>query len=142
MISLTLVLSEMRHKYLQMDVPRNYSVYVRNIPEAFRTNAGLTQFFRNCFGNDAVAEARIRVKDGNLEKLVQKRSQFIFQLETAVAKQDLTPDTPIRIKRPTDAGLVGNVGNLVGNVTSVVPGVKGGGQSDMVDPIQCKCDGM
>lgn len=80
--------TEMRHKFLRKQLPRNYTVYVRNIPVQYRSNAGLLKFFGKCLGEERVVDARVRVTAANLTKQVQKREQAILNLENAIAMEE------------------------------------------------------
>ena len=110
----------MRHKFLRRRKPRNYTVYVRNIPSEYRNNIGLEQFFRQCFSNDSVLQARLKVTTPNLTKTVQKRETAIFNLESAVATQEITGVVPTHMQ---DANLM----------TSLVPGVNSGTEVDSIE---------
>lgn len=74
----------MRHKFLKVPKPRNYTVYVRNIPPEYRTNQGLESAFSQSFSGNSVLEARLRIKANNLAGQVKKREDCLFRLETAV----------------------------------------------------------
>jgi Calcium-dependent channel, 7TM region, putative phosphate/Late exocytosis, associated with Golgi transport/Cytosolic domain of 10TM putative phosphate transporter len=75
---------EMRHKYLKRPVVQNYSVYVRNIPPEYCTNAKLYDYFADCFMQKNVLEAKVRIKLPSLVKAVRKRDLLVKKLEHAV----------------------------------------------------------
>jgi hypothetical protein len=76
---------EKRHKFLTKPKPYNYSVYVRNVPPEYRSNARLEEYFRLCLAGDPVLEARLRVKTSELTKVVSRRSSAIDNFEGAIA---------------------------------------------------------
>jgi hypothetical protein len=88
--------TEMRHKFLAKRKPRNYTVYVRNVPTEYRTDAGLERFFRSSFdGPSAVLQANLKVKTPFLAKTVQKRTTAIQKLEYAYAQEQVSGITPM-----------------------------------------------
>jgi hypothetical protein len=94
--------TEMRHKFLRQRRARNYAVFIRNIPEAYRSNHALEEFMRSCFSHEAVLEARTAVTIGHLAKLVASRDATLAKLEHAIAEWEISG------KRPTHKdGLVG-----------------------------------
>ncbi|GAX10877.1 hypothetical protein FisN_31Hh086 [Fistulifera solaris] len=95
---------EMRHKYLKQRKPRNYAVYVRNIPKQFRTNADLTKYFQKCFSDDAVFESRVKAQLPNVTKLLQIRAQTVENLEYAVSVNDATGKRPTHKVKSKDKG--------------------------------------
>lgn len=76
--------TEKRHKFLGAAKPRNYTVYVHNIPKASQTNGGLEAVFSESFAENAVLEARLRIKAGNLAQKVKQREECLFNLESAI----------------------------------------------------------
>ncbi|GAX21790.1 hypothetical protein FisN_31Lu081 [Fistulifera solaris] len=105
----------MRHKFLRKPRPRNYTVYVSNIPPEIRSNQKLESFFRHCFNGDPVVDARIRVVANKLSGLVTKRDHVIAQLEHALAVEDKTGTAPTR-----NTGLVGGIPG-VGSAAGAIP---------------------
>lgn len=96
---------EMRHKFLHKPKARNYSIFVRNIPENYRNNQALEEFMRSCFSHDSIVEARVAYTAANLAKTEQNRDTTLFNLEHAVAEFESTG------KRPQHTnGLVRGVG--------------------------------
>ena len=85
---------EKRHKYLKKPRAQNYSVYVRNIPDEYRSNAAMLQYFRSCFSDRAVLEARLRIQTPALTTAVAKRDKLVGQLEHALVYEQVKRDTP------------------------------------------------
>ncbi|KAL7556781.1 hypothetical protein ACA910_005223 [Epithemia clementina (nom. ined.)] len=77
--------TEMRHKFLRKPMVRHYAIFVRNIPVAYRSNISLEEFFRNCFSDDAVLEARLAVHTPSLGRIVAQREATLANLEHALA---------------------------------------------------------
>lgn len=76
---------EMRHKFLRKPLIRHFAVFVRNIPSDYRTNASLEAFFRGCFSDSDVLEARLAIKAPNIAKAVVQRDETLANLEHALA---------------------------------------------------------
>lgn len=76
--------SKQRHAFLSVMSPRNYSVYVRNIPPYCLSNEALEEYFRHGFPT-SVLQALLRVKTPTLAKLVSKRETLVSKLEHAVS---------------------------------------------------------
>jgi hypothetical protein len=102
--------TEMRHKFLRQRKARNYTVFIRNIPEAYRSNEALQEFMRSCFSHEAVLKARMAVTVGHLSKLVANRDASLAKLEHAMAEWEISG------KRPTHKdGMVG-MGQVVDSI--------------------------
>jgi len=86
---------EKRHKYLKKPRAQNYSCYVRNIPDEYKSNADLEDYFRGCFSDKAVLEARLRVKAPALNSAVAKRDKAVSQLEHALNYEEVKGQTPM-----------------------------------------------
>jgi Late exocytosis, associated with Golgi transport/Cytosolic domain of 10TM putative phosphate transporter len=76
--------SRQRHAFLSTMSPRNYSVYVRNIPQYCLSNEAVEEYFRHGFPT-SVLQALLRVKAPNLSRLVSKREALVSKLEHAVS---------------------------------------------------------
>ena len=76
---------QMRHKFLRKPLPRHFTVFVRNIPPEYRNNQRLEAFFRSCFSEDAVLEARLCLNAPNLAKAVAQRDDTVANLERTQA---------------------------------------------------------
>lgn len=85
---------EKRHKFLATIRPRNYAVYVRNIPNELRSDAELENFFRQCFQSESILEGNVALKVPELSKLVAQREAAITKFEHAVAVEDRTGEKP------------------------------------------------
>ena len=85
---------EMRHKYLKRPVVENFSVYVRNIPPEYCTNAKLHNYFSDCFTREKVLEAKVRIKLPSLIKTVRKRDLLVKKLGHAINYQLVKGQTP------------------------------------------------
>lgn len=73
-----------RHRFLQQPRPRNYTVYVHGIPEEYRADYDLAQFFQVCFGLSRVQEAHVRLDTPKLDGLAKKRDAIVQKLEHAI----------------------------------------------------------
>jgi Cytosolic domain of 10TM putative phosphate transporter len=82
--------TEFRHKYLRKAKARNFSIFVRNIPVEYCSNAGLEYFFKHCFGPEHVVETRIRVKAPSLQTQVANRDKLLTKFAHALAYEELT----------------------------------------------------
>jgi len=85
---------EKRHKYLKKPRAQNYSVYVRNIPDEYKSNADLEDYFRSCFSDKAVLEARLRIKAPALAAAAAQRDKLVTQLEHALNYEEVKGETP------------------------------------------------
>lgn len=99
----------MRFSYLRKPFPRNYAIYLRNIPLHYQTNQGIKVFFERCLGVD-VAEVHIAMKTSKLQTLVAQRADTVLRLEHAVAVEETTG---VRPKHKVDS-LLPVPGNLTG----------------------------
>ena len=77
--------TRMRHEFLRLKLPRNYAVFIRNIPTAYRNNLALEQFMKSCFSADSVLEAHVAVTTHQLAKVQENRQTVQSQLEHAWA---------------------------------------------------------
>ena len=85
----------MRHKFLMKVQPRNYAVFVRNIPPEYQTNRALEHFFSRCLGVDAShIEAHIGLTTKNLKTAVTNRDATLLKLERALAEKEILGITP------------------------------------------------
>lgn len=76
--------SRQRHAFLSALSPRNYTVYVRNIPADCLSNEAVEEYFRHGFPT-SVLQARLRIRAPNLARLVSKREALVAKLEHAVS---------------------------------------------------------
>ena len=76
---------ETRHKFLRKPLARHFTVFVRNVPPDYRSNQKLADFFRNCFSEDAVLEARLAIHAPSLGRIVAQRQLTVANLEHALA---------------------------------------------------------
>ena len=86
--------TEYRHKFCIKPQPENYTVYVAHIPEEYRSDAKLLEYFRTIFSEEDVLEARIALNLTNLEKKVDARTSVLENLEHAVNIRDVKGDEP------------------------------------------------
>jgi hypothetical protein len=89
---------EQRQKFLKRPVARNYAIYVQGIPPEYRTNASLANFFRQCYSEETILEATVRVNTPNLLKVVAKRDSVQANLEHAIAYEDINGVAPTHRK--------------------------------------------
>ena len=85
-----------RHCYLSSLEPRNYSVYVANIPKELQSNQRLLGYFQDCFPGDCVLEANIALNIPKLEKTVAKRDSTVLKLEHLINLEEVKGKTPMR----------------------------------------------
>ena len=76
---------EMRHKFLRKPMARHFAVFVRNIPHDYRNNRSLEAFFKSCFSDEDVLEARLALNAPNLAKAVAQRDATLTNLEHSLA---------------------------------------------------------
>lgn len=86
--------TRMRHEFLRHPLPRNYAVFIRNIPPNYRNNLALEQFMKSCFSSDAVLEARVAVTINQLAGTQKSRASVLAKLEHALAVLDKTGVRP------------------------------------------------
>lgn len=106
--------TEKRHEFLSRPTPRNYSIFVRNIPPHFLNNQALETFMRSCFAGDSVIEASVMFTAGHLAKTQANRADALFRLEHALALYSLNDG-----KRPTHYKGVGGTVGLGDKVDSI-----------------------
>jgi calcium permeable stress-gated cation channel len=111
-------ITAMRHRFLRKKLPRNYAVYVRNIPEVYQSSHALKHFFERSLGVELL-EGHIAVKTMNLQKAIAQRAVTVSQLEHAVAEEEAFG------RRPRH-----KVGKLI---IVPVPGILGGETVDSID---------
>ena len=100
---------EQRQKFLKRPVARNYVIYVQGIPPEYRTDASLANFFRQCYSEDTILGATVRVNTPNLSKVVAKRDSVQANLEHAIAYEDINGVAPTHRK----SVVVGNKVNSI-----------------------------
>jgi hypothetical protein len=100
---------EQRQKFLKRPVARNYAIYVQGVPPEFRTNASLANFFRECYSEDTILEATVRVKTTNLSKVAAKRDSVEANLEHAIAYEAINGVAPTHRKNVVVGGKVNSV---------------------------------
>ena len=76
--------TEYRHKFSIKKRPDNYTVYVAHIPEEYRSDIALLEYFRSIFSHDDVLEAKIALDIFNLDKKVARRNTVVKKLEHAI----------------------------------------------------------
>lgn len=101
----------MRHKFLKLNHPRNFAVFVRNVPSAIQNNIALEEFFSDCFTSDAVVEARVPLQMPQLAKAEAQRDATLANLEHALARYQLHG---VRPKHKDD--MIGLVGHEVDSI--------------------------
>lgn len=73
-----------RHKFSTKARPDNYTVYVSHIPEEYRSDIALLEYFRSIFSHEDVLEAKIALDLFNLDKKVSRREAVLKRLEHAI----------------------------------------------------------
>ncbi|KAF4659558.1 hypothetical protein FOZ61_000940 [Perkinsus olseni] len=71
-----------RHAFMCRENVANYSVFVRHIPVALRSNRGLHEFFEE-FIPGGVADVQVALDMGKLSKKVKEREDVVLDLEHA-----------------------------------------------------------
>ena len=90
-----------RLKFLSQQKPRNYSIYVSGIPQTYRSNEALSNYFQRVFSSDtAVYEASVALKIPNLERQVASRQKIHQRLEHCLALQVIKGVTPTHHSKP------------------------------------------
>lgn len=83
-----------RHLFLRETEPRNYTLYVNNIPPEYQSSAKLLRYFRGCFSDDSVLEARVALNISSLEKKVAQRKSLVLKLEHTINVMEVRGKTP------------------------------------------------
>jgi len=78
-----------RHKFLRKPRPDNYTVYVANIPQEYRSDIALLEYFQSIFGASDVIDSKIARDIPILDSKVAARELAITNLERAIYLQDL-----------------------------------------------------
>jgi hypothetical protein len=84
-----------RNQFLSKKLPRNYSVYVRNIPQEYCTPAKFLDFFQQS-SSGAVLEARLAIKTPGLKKKVAQREKVVAKLEHKINVEEVRGVTPMQ----------------------------------------------
>jgi hypothetical protein len=100
--------TKMRHKFVMKRIPRNYAVYIQNIPTGLRSNKAISKFFEKSIVGVRVLEAHVVQRTNHLKSKVKKRDDCIMKLEHAVAVLDENK------KRPTHKVMVAPVPGALG----------------------------
>lgn len=74
----------MRFRFLAQPRARNYSVYVHGIPEEYKADYEVADYFQESFGLGRVQEAHVKLKTPELVKLTAQRAGIITKLEHAI----------------------------------------------------------
>ena len=74
---------EMRHKFLQRTQPRNYTIFVRSIPECYRNSRALEDFMATCFSQETISEAVVPVTANQLSKLQSNRDAALSKVSSS-----------------------------------------------------------
>ncbi|CAB9519234.1 CSC1-like protein ERD4 [Seminavis robusta] len=90
--------TNLRHSFLQQQKARNFAVYIRNIPEEWRSNRGIKDFFEKSLRGIHVQEASICLGTRNLRRKVAERDTIIDKLERAVAEQEVNGERPQHVE--------------------------------------------
>ncbi|KAG7347748.1 protein of unknown function DUF221-domain containing protein [Nitzschia inconspicua] len=84
--------TQTRHRFLTKLLPRNYTVYVQWVPNEFRNNKALLQFFQEGFAPNTVLSAHFALTVGNLKVLQKKRAKILDQLQVAIDHRSSSMD--------------------------------------------------
>jgi hypothetical protein len=85
-----------RHRFLSKKLCRNYCVYVQSIPEEYRSNAKLLEFFAQASAQGTVLDAHVAFKIPHLKKKVAEREKLVAKLEHAINVEEVRGITPMR----------------------------------------------
>ena len=102
-----------RNQFMAKKLPRNYSVYVRNIPAEYCTDDHFQHFWNEC-SSGSVLETRLAIKAPNLKKLVAKREQVISKLEHKINVEEIKGKTPMQMN--LDGSRVNAISSLFGDL--------------------------
>ena len=121
-----------RYDFLSKPIPRNYSVYVRNLSKDLMTRKSLADYFSNFedYTNEATTttdsllsssfvdnninttKAYVSLLIPNLQKLVSKRASILKKLEHAINIEDVTGNLPIVNRNGIAASVVSAINPL------------------------------
>lgn len=98
-----------RHLFLAKPFPRNYSVYIRNVPKEYLEKSKFVDFFNKAY-QDSVLEGNIAVQCPNLKAKVEEREKVLSNLEHAINKEKYTGISPEKtsgcIPRKSEGSLI------------------------------------
>jgi hypothetical protein len=92
--------TEKRHAFLKKREPENYTVYISNIPPAYRTSQQLYEYICTIFSSDQVLEAHITLDIAQLEKLSTEREMLVNKLEHSINVKNVTGVIPTHRSPP------------------------------------------
>jgi len=127
-----------RHMFLSQRRPRNYAVYVAGIPEEYRSDQKLQEFFQQSGATSSILQANVALSCPVLENLVNQRNGVEAQLKHARAYEELHGARAKRLMVNLGRGLPFSKSNLSSNnnTGSGRSGRSGGGGIvDVVDSI-------
>lgn len=80
--------TEARHEFLRKPRPDNYTIYVANIPQEYRSDVALLEYFQTIFGDNDVIDTKIAREIPILEEKVATREEVLKKLESATYLQN------------------------------------------------------
>jgi len=86
-----------RHKFLALARTNNYTIYVAHIPEEYRSDIALLEYFQSIFGADAVVDAKIARNIPILDSKVALRETTRTNLESAMNVQNIKGKDPYHV---------------------------------------------
>jgi hypothetical protein len=81
-----------RHEFLLQRIPRNFSVYVTEVPEELKNNLALQRFFQQGLAHNTVLTAQLALTAENLKALQNKRRAVLNKLEHAIDVESTNGD--------------------------------------------------
>jgi len=83
-----------RHKFLSLPRPNNYTVYVAHIPEEYRSDTALLEYFQSIFGDEDVVDAKMARDIPILDSKVALRETSRTELESAMNVRNIKGKDP------------------------------------------------
>jgi len=132
-----------RHEFCSKPRPDNYTLYIANIPEEYRSDVKLLEYFRSIFSKEAVLEAKVALAIPNLDKKVAARTKAVEKLEHAVNIRDVkgfepTHMTPLGETLQSIPTFATELNGLNGKITEVIEKIEGK-KKEEADAFELEC---
>eukprot|EP00536_Pseudo-nitzschia_multiseries_P006000 jgi/Psemu1/239012/estExt_Genewise1.C_1230035 len=85
---------QFRYEFLARPIPRNYTVYVRNLSEEYSTARALVDYFSHLEDYGNPTKAWVALKIPKLRQLVAKRDDLLAKLEHTINVEDVLRKIP------------------------------------------------